>query len=181
MAAAASESSSKKRKGTPNRRWTKDMDDVLIRCLAEQAKAGMKVDKSFKQVAFVETTKAMYALLFQLIHGLAAALKLGNNSECLHIILNNSDPWLMTKALALPGACNLQAPPFSQCNGVAGAPAATPAISTVGAPADSVTLTTPSVSSNQSLATPSVPSNVPAAAGLDGVALELLEGVDQDT
>ncbi|KAJ0961385.1 hypothetical protein J5N97_000421 [Dioscorea zingiberensis] len=59
MAAAASESSSKKRKGTPNRRWTKDMDDVLIPCLAEQAKAGMKVDKSFKRVAFVEAAKVV--------------------------------------------------------------------------------------------------------------------------
>ncbi|KAJ0969909.1 hypothetical protein J5N97_022786 [Dioscorea zingiberensis] len=105
-------------------------------------------------------------------------------SPCLNFISGNG-----TTAAPSPVCCSQLASVLSsqaQCLcsvliGVAGAPAATPAISMVGATADLVTMTTPSVSSNQSPATPSVPSNVPAAAGLDGVALELLEGVDQDT
>ncbi|KAJ0960162.1 hypothetical protein J5N97_002053 [Dioscorea zingiberensis] len=31
-----------KRKGTPNKRWTQDMDNVLIPCLVDMAKAGLK-------------------------------------------------------------------------------------------------------------------------------------------
>ncbi|KAJ0961386.1 hypothetical protein J5N97_000422 [Dioscorea zingiberensis] len=45
--------------------------------------------------------KVMYASLFRLIHGLADALKLGNISECLYIILNNSEPWLMSSEVEL--------------------------------------------------------------------------------
>ncbi|KAJ0982506.1 hypothetical protein J5N97_010761 [Dioscorea zingiberensis] len=105
---------------------------------------------------------------------------LTSQAQCLCSVLNGTVAAQIglilnqTQALALPGACNLQAPQFSQCNAVAGAPAATPAISPVGAPAASVTPTapaasvtptTPSVSGNQSPATPSVPSTVPAAAG----------------
>ncbi|KAJ0984855.1 hypothetical protein J5N97_003211 [Dioscorea zingiberensis] len=48
------EVSKRKGKGTPNRRWTKDMDDILIPCLANMARAGLKVDKSFKRQAFVD-------------------------------------------------------------------------------------------------------------------------------
>ncbi|KAJ0978021.1 hypothetical protein J5N97_013495 [Dioscorea zingiberensis] len=35
-------SSGHKRKGTPNKRWTPDMDSVLIPCLVEMVKAGLK-------------------------------------------------------------------------------------------------------------------------------------------
>ncbi|KAJ0963392.1 hypothetical protein J5N97_028514 [Dioscorea zingiberensis] len=47
-------SASRKRKRTANKRWTKEMDSVLIPCLADLAKAGLKVNKSFKRQAFVE-------------------------------------------------------------------------------------------------------------------------------
>ncbi|KAM0951967.1 putative peptidylprolyl isomerase [Dioscorea sansibarensis] len=45
---------SDKRKGSPNKRWTEDMDNVLIPLLADMARSGLKVDKSFKRQAFVE-------------------------------------------------------------------------------------------------------------------------------
>ncbi|KAJ0970074.1 hypothetical protein J5N97_022951 [Dioscorea zingiberensis] len=51
---SGSSSVAAKKKGTPNKRWTKEMDDVLIPFLAEMARAGLKVDKSFKRQAFVE-------------------------------------------------------------------------------------------------------------------------------
>ncbi|KAL3517596.1 hypothetical protein ACH5RR_020185 [Cinchona calisaya] len=42
-----------------------------------------------------------------------------------------------TLALALPGACNVQTPPISQCNAVGNGPASSPAVSPVAAPAAS--------------------------------------------
>ncbi|KAJ0962287.1 hypothetical protein J5N97_030115 [Dioscorea zingiberensis] len=51
---SGSSSVASKQKGTPNKRWMKEMDDVLIPFLAEMARAGLKVDKSFKRQAFVE-------------------------------------------------------------------------------------------------------------------------------
>ncbi|KAJ0975688.1 hypothetical protein J5N97_017653 [Dioscorea zingiberensis] len=51
---SGSSSVAAKKKGTPNKRWTIEMDDVLIPFLAEMARAGLKVDKSFKRQAFVE-------------------------------------------------------------------------------------------------------------------------------
>ncbi|KAJ0967859.1 hypothetical protein J5N97_024776 [Dioscorea zingiberensis] len=51
---SGSSSVASKKKGTPNKRWTKEMDDVLIPFLVEIARAGLKVEKSFKRQAFVE-------------------------------------------------------------------------------------------------------------------------------
>ncbi|KAH7681900.1 Myb/SANT-like domain-containing protein [Dioscorea alata] len=48
-----------KRKGTPNKRWTKEMDNVLIPLLADMARSGIKVDKSFKRQAFVEAANVV--------------------------------------------------------------------------------------------------------------------------
>ncbi|XP_039145340.1 uncharacterized protein LOC120282566 [Dioscorea cayenensis subsp. rotundata] len=48
-----------KRKGTPNKRWTKEMDNVLIPLLADMARSGLKVDKSFKRQAFVEAANVV--------------------------------------------------------------------------------------------------------------------------
>lgn len=41
------------------KRWTKTMDNILILSLANIAKSGMKVDKSFKYQAFLEATNSM--------------------------------------------------------------------------------------------------------------------------
>ncbi|XP_039125510.1 uncharacterized protein LOC120261626 [Dioscorea cayenensis subsp. rotundata] len=48
-----------KRKGTPNKRWTKEMDNVLIPLLADMARSGLKVDKSFKRQAFVDAANVV--------------------------------------------------------------------------------------------------------------------------
>ncbi|KAH7672047.1 Myb/SANT-like domain-containing protein [Dioscorea alata] len=48
-----------KRKGTPNKRWTKEMDNVLRPLLADMARSGLKVDKSFKRQAFVEAANVV--------------------------------------------------------------------------------------------------------------------------
>ncbi|KAH7672048.1 Myb/SANT-like domain-containing protein [Dioscorea alata] len=48
-----------KRTGTPNKRWTKEMDNVLIPLLADMARSGLKVDKSFKRQAFVEAANVV--------------------------------------------------------------------------------------------------------------------------
>ncbi|XP_039146821.1 uncharacterized protein LOC120284067 [Dioscorea cayenensis subsp. rotundata] len=50
-----------KRKGKPNKRWTKEMDNVLIPLLADMTRTGLKVDKSFKHQAFVEATNVVNA------------------------------------------------------------------------------------------------------------------------
>ncbi|KAJ0961992.1 hypothetical protein J5N97_029820 [Dioscorea zingiberensis] len=54
MDGGPSSSTGQKRKGTPNRQWSKEMDNVLIPALVEMAKARLIVDKSFKRQAFVE-------------------------------------------------------------------------------------------------------------------------------
>ncbi|KAJ0984864.1 hypothetical protein J5N97_003220 [Dioscorea zingiberensis] len=54
MEGRSSSLTGQKRKGTPNRRLSKEMDNVLIPALAKMAKAELKVDKSFKRQAFVE-------------------------------------------------------------------------------------------------------------------------------
>lgn len=45
---------SEKQKGKPNKRWTKDMDNVLIPLIPDMARNCLKVDKSFKSQAFIE-------------------------------------------------------------------------------------------------------------------------------
>ncbi|XP_072956147.1 non-specific lipid transfer protein GPI-anchored 15-like [Typha angustifolia] len=78
--------------------------------------------------------------------------------RCLCTVLNGGASSLgvainQTKALELPGACKVQTPPVSQCNAVAGAPAATPTASPT---TPSTTPATPSTTSTPSV--PSVPS-----------------------
>lgn len=47
----------KKKKGMPNKRWTKDMDNVLVPLIVDMSRNGLNVDKSFKCQAFVEVAK----------------------------------------------------------------------------------------------------------------------------
>lgn len=49
------------KKGTPNKRWAPEFDDYLIPFLVEQAKKGMKVDKTFKKQAFTAAAAAVNA------------------------------------------------------------------------------------------------------------------------
>ena len=49
---------SDKRKGTPNKRWTKDMNNVMIP-LVVMVRSCLKVDKSFKCQAFVEAANTV--------------------------------------------------------------------------------------------------------------------------
>ncbi|KAJ6813477.1 non-specific lipid-transfer protein-like protein [Iris pallida] len=72
-----------------------------------------------------------------------------------------------TQALALPGACNIQTPPLSQCNAASGSAAPAPAPTSTETPSATTapspsTSTTPSVPSGTTTpktpATPSVPS-----------------------
>ncbi|KAL8100789.1 non-specific lipid transfer protein GPI-anchored 5-like [Apium graveolens] len=86
--------------------------------------------------------------------------------QCLCSLVNGGAATLgiavnQTLALTLPGACNVQTPPLSQCNAVANAPtssANTPVSSPTSSPSDSEdappTPTTPSV--------PSIPSGTPS-------------------
>ncbi|XP_010938077.1 non-specific lipid transfer protein GPI-anchored 15 [Elaeis guineensis] len=86
--------------------------------------------------------------------------------RCLCTLLNGGASSLgitinQTLALALPGACKVQTPPVSQCNAVAGGPAASPpkASSTPATPS-----TPPANPSPETPSTPSVPSSTPATA-----------------
>lgn len=45
--------------GTPNKRWTNEMESVLISLLADIARSGLKVDKSFKRQAFVKAVNVV--------------------------------------------------------------------------------------------------------------------------
>ncbi|XP_038982037.1 sialidase-like [Phoenix dactylifera] len=87
--------------------------------------------------------------------------------RCLCTLLNGGASSLgitinQTRALALPGACKVKTPPVSQCNAVAGGPAASPAESPE-APSTPATPTTPSTPAPKpSPKTPSVPSSTPA-------------------
>ncbi|KAK1295569.1 hypothetical protein QJS10_CPA16g01106 [Acorus calamus] len=80
-----------------------------------------------------------------------------SNPRCLCTLLNGGGSSFginvnQTLALALPGACNVQTPPVSQCNTAATTPAETPTA-------------TPSVPSNPNPTSPSVPSTPSAPTG----------------
>ena len=45
---------SDKWKATPNKRWSKGMDNVLIHLLADMARSDLKVDQSFKHQMYVK-------------------------------------------------------------------------------------------------------------------------------
>ncbi|KAG1347747.1 non-specific lipid-transfer protein-like protein [Cocos nucifera] len=86
--------------------------------------------------------------------------------RCLCTLLNGGASSLgitinQTVALALPGACKVQTPPVSQCNAVAGGPAASPPKSP-STPATPSTPSTPANPSPETPSTPSVPSSTPA-------------------
>ncbi|KAJ4968843.1 hypothetical protein NE237_015544 [Protea cynaroides] len=49
-----------------------------------------------------------------------------------------------TQAMALPGACNVQTPPVSKCNGASPSPAGTPSTPSHSTPSGTVTETAPS-------------------------------------
>ncbi|KAJ6796910.1 non-specific lipid-transfer protein-like protein [Iris pallida] len=97
-------------------------------------------------------------------------------AQCLCTVLNGAPqlPFVVnqTQALALPGACNIQTPPLSQCNAASGSAAPAPAPTSTETPSATTapspsTSTTPSVPSGTTTpktpATPSVPS-VPSPA-----------------
>lgn len=43
------------KRGTPNKRWKDEYDNFLIPLLVEQARKGLKCDKSFKRAVFAFT------------------------------------------------------------------------------------------------------------------------------
>ncbi|XP_039133563.1 uncharacterized protein LOC120270578 isoform X2 [Dioscorea cayenensis subsp. rotundata] len=49
------------KRGTPNKRWKPDFDNVLIPVLVEQVRQGLKCDKSFKRAAFGHAASAVNA------------------------------------------------------------------------------------------------------------------------
>ncbi|KAG9451963.1 hypothetical protein H6P81_004867 [Aristolochia fimbriata] len=86
----------------------------------------------------------------------------GSQPQCLCTILNGGGSTVginvnQTQALALPGACKVQTPPVSRCNG-GGAPTSSPTSDT---PGSSSTPSTPSV--------PSIPSGGSKNVPTDGV------------
>ncbi|KAJ6854352.1 non-specific lipid-transfer protein-like protein [Iris pallida] len=95
-------------------------------------------------------------------------------AQCLCTVLNGAPqlPFVVnqTQALTLPGACNIQTPPLSQCNAASGSAPPAPAPTSTETPtaattAPSPSTSTPSVPSGTTTpATPSAPS-VPSAKG----------------
>ncbi|XP_039143525.1 uncharacterized protein LOC120280675 isoform X1 [Dioscorea cayenensis subsp. rotundata] len=49
------------KRGTPNKHWKPDFDNVLIPVLVEQVRQGLKCDKSFKRAAFGHAASAVNA------------------------------------------------------------------------------------------------------------------------
>ncbi|XP_059274580.1 non-specific lipid transfer protein GPI-anchored 5-like [Lycium ferocissimum] len=79
-----------------------------------------------------------------------------SNPQCLCSLLNGGGSGLgvainQTLALALPGACNVQTPPVSQCNAASGPTGSVPASSPSGSPA-------PTGSSDETPEIPATPS-----------------------
>ncbi|KAJ6796615.1 non-specific lipid-transfer protein-like protein [Iris pallida] len=77
-------------------------------------------------------------------------------AQCLCTVLNGAPqlPFVVnqTQALTLPGACNIQTPPLSQCNAASGSAPPAPAPTSTETPTAATTAPSPSTS------TPSVPS-----------------------
>ncbi|XP_020256094.1 non-specific lipid-transfer protein-like protein At2g13820 [Asparagus officinalis] len=96
-------------------------------------------------------------------------------AQCMCALLNVAPqlpiPINRTQAITLPGACNIQAPPLSQCNAPAGIPTTPsgPLIPTAGSPQEAPAPTSPATPSDATAppapSTPSTTAGVPASKG----------------
>ncbi|KAJ6796614.1 non-specific lipid-transfer protein-like protein [Iris pallida] len=103
-------------------------------------------------------------------------------AQCLCTVLNGAPqlPFVVnqTQALTLPGACNIQTPPLSQCNAASGSAPPAPAPTSTETPtaattAPSPSTSTPSVPSGTTTpATPSAPSALPPLRPLQPLQLQ---------